>query len=344
MQKHTIQDIAQIAGVSPATVSRALNNFPGVRGESRRKILSVAKSLGYAPKIAMNRATGDCGSIIGIVIGGDLRNPFYAEIAYHMEKRLKRYGYLPVLFPFSNFQKPQARSSTPCLPQRLSGLILISVDEPPEFLDSLKSLTIPTVLLLNYSVGSEMSCSVVILDDFQSGYTATRHLIEYGHTKIAFLTGPERSAVSAARLQGYRQALGYYNIPFRDEMVYPGDFTLERGRKTALACIAKGELPTALICCNDLMAIGFLDECEHNGIKIPEEISVIGFNDIPSASLERIALTTMRQSTAEMGFQAVELLHKKISHPESGNEYVILDSQLIVRRTTGVLPADRKQK
>ncbi|MCL2035538.1 MAG: substrate-binding domain-containing protein [Oscillospiraceae bacterium] len=210
---------------------------------------------------------------------------------------------------------------------------MMSATEPSDFIQRLQKIGCPLVLILNCPV-QDFDGSVVYLDNYQAGYIAARHLIELGHKDIAYLSGATNPIVSNTRHNGICSALNNYNL-VSGNVVFPGNSTLECGRKAAeqyLAC--KDSLPSALICYNDLMAIGFIDECRKNNIHVPEVVSVIGFDDISVASLEGIALTTMRQPTVEMTKKAIDLLHQKIINPFFSCERIIMDPTLVIRKTT----------
>nr|WP_279323610.1 LacI family DNA-binding transcriptional regulator [Anaerotruncus rubiinfantis] len=335
VEKYTARDIAELAGVSPATVSRVLNGTAGVGQEKRAKILEIARSLGYAPSgSSYENRRARSSNIVAIFIR-DVRNPFYADIIYHAQEALLENGYIPVAMPFKGTLQELQELAKTDVPSSFGGVLMMPPADPEQAKEAVRLFSCPMVLLLNRHL-NDFDGNVVIQDNFQAGYTAARHLIELGHRHIAFLMGPADSPAMIARYDAYRQALKNYNLPYRDDYLIPGDLTMECGRRSAQAYLPRlDQLPHALICCNDLMAIGFLDECRKRQVSIPETMSIIGFDDIPFSAVAGIDLTTMRQKSGEMGRRAAELLHKKISAPSSANECVIYDPQLIVRKTTG---------
>ena len=331
MKQVTIRDIAKIAGVSPATVSRALSGSSGVSRAKRDYITDMAHKNGYFTEEEAYHARQNSRMIA--LIAPSMANPFYANLFDHCEQSLLRLGYIPFLFSSNILDNPDT-GLLPLQQMPLAGILVIeAVRDPESYISQLLSLNLPLVMMLNHPLRSAAS-SYVVQDNFQAGYIAARYLIEQGHQRIYFLGGPKNTPALGYRIDGFKRALDNYNLTCQREWILEGDLTPESGRLFARRCLHDfSRRPDALICANDLMAIGFLDEMQKAGKKIPEDISLIGFDDIPSSSLSSISLTTLRQEWGVMSSKAVELLHRQIVSPDKPPENITLDPTLIIRHT-----------
>lgn len=332
MDKITIADIARKAGVSRSTVSRVITNNPNVSTDTREKIQSIIDSYKYKPNsLARGLAVGKI-NVIALIIG-DIRNPFYSEMVWMIENILTENGYMVVLCD-SGYTIEKEISYLQTVKQLgFSGVILASALESSELTSILKTMDCPVLLINRYIKSFE--CDSVILDNFQGGYTATRHLIELGHTKIGMLAGPVKSTSSLERLEGYKQALQNFQIEYRENFVVNGNLTIEDGYKYGVNLIKSiGDKPTAVFAGNDLMAIGIIQAYNEYGLNIPEELSIVGFDDISYSSINKIGLTTIRQPLQEMAHMVAKRILKKIQDGDSEDRKFIFTPQLIVRKTT----------
>ena len=175
----------------------------------------------------------------------------------------------------------------------------------------------------------------VLTDNYQAGYEATLHLINLGHRKIGFIQGHQASSAASHRFEGYLQALQNYSIPYYEEFIWNSDLRLETGYTIAEEFVKLKEKPSAVISVNDMTSLGFIDGCEKHGIRIPEDLSVISFDDIPIADLKDIQLTTVSQHAEKMGSEAARLLLKQLKNPQAQPERIILTPSVMVRKTTG---------
>ena len=310
-EKYTISDIANELGVSRATVSRAINGKDGVSEDVRTRILNYTQSIGYKPNtIAQSLSKGHL-NIIALVLG-DLRNPFYAELAFRMQKMLNEHGYM-VMFCFA-------------------GLMLITVQQ--RFDAHCLSSSTP-VVLVNRSAES-YNGDAVFIDNFQASYMCMVHLLSLGHRRIGFIHGQETSSASNLRYVSYVQEMENYQMPIDERHVFHGDLKMESGREAAevITQMEPEQRPTAMLVANDLTALGFMDGCWKHGIKVPEDVSLVSFDNISFSSMCNIQLTTIDQNLEEMCSQAVRLILKRLNNPEAPYERVIIQPTLIVRNTT----------
>ena len=328
--KYTIGDIADQLGVSRATVSRALNGAPGVGPELRKKILEFAGKLGYKPNtLAQSLSKGNV-KIIGLIFG-DVRNPFYAELTFYIQMALNKYGYTVMIFN-SEYSAQQEQGFIEMARQFcLAGLILFTAqtdkDNLPEQTEELP------IVLVNRSLDMAQ-CDSVTMDNFKAGYIATMHLIELGHRRIGFVRGQAISSASVQRFEGYRQALKNWSIPLNEEDIMKGDLKMPTGYEMARSFFRREERPTGLIVANDMMSLGILDWCNENGVKIPEELSIVSFDNIDFSRIHGIELTTVSQHVREMGEKAAELMIRRIREPQAEYKRIILEPTLIIRNTT----------
>lgn len=339
--KTTIADIAKSLGVSKASVSRALNGLPGVSEELREKIIKYTEESGYKfPKTerhaGSDRITGtmrgsDSAKVIGIVVG-DIRNPFYSELVFRIQKELNQNGYSIMVFN-SEYQKQKEKEFLYMAREmKLAGMVMFTV--PTDMaLEDFRDMDIPLVFV-NRAIQLE-SYDSVLLDNYRAGYIAAMHLIELGHKRIGFISGPSTSASSMQRLEGFRQALSNYFLELDPTDIATGDLKIEDGYALAARLLDRPSRPTAIIAGNDLMALGVLDYCNEHGISVPGEISILGFDDIIYGRIHGVGLTSVSHHTDEMGRQAAELMIRRLNESDAEYRRIIQEPTLIVRDTTG---------
>ena len=331
LTKYTISDVAEMLGVSRATVSRAMNNSPGVSAELRNRIITFINEIGYRPNSLARGLSKGHSSIVGLILG-DVRNPFYADLAFYIQKILNNNGYMVMVFNSEYDSKKEIEFIQHAVHSNFAGLFLITA-QTDGIKDSLEKLDIPLVLV-NRIIDS-FEANSVLLDNFKAGYIATMHLIELGHPRIAFIEGQSTSSTARQRFDGYRQALKNYNIQFDENYVLNSDLKLETGYELAKQYISKLDgAPKAVVIVNDMTAIGFMEYCRMVNIRVPEDISIVSFDNISISSLYDIQLTTVSQHVFEMSEQAVRLMLKLLINPNAKAERIILDPTLVVRNTT----------
>ncbi|WP_139996726.1 MULTISPECIES: LacI family DNA-binding transcriptional regulator [Paenibacillus] len=325
--KVSILDVAKKSGLSIVTVSRVLNNLPSVRSGNRDRVLQAMKDLDYHPNAsARSLARGKTG-IIGLSLT-TLYDSFLDSVVKEVNDCLAEKGYFLAL-SISSGDDDQAHRSL-FQEDRVDGVILLSPMREDEYVLDLKKNQIPFVMLDNQQLNS--SATSVIVDNFHGGYEATKHLIGLGHQDIAHISGPELFLSSRERERGYRAALA--EAGFQPYCVERGDFEISTGYRIAQAWIESGKLPTALFASDDYMALGAMNAFMNEGIRVPEKISIIGFDDQFIASEFRPMLTTMRQPADQIGRTGVDLLLKMINGGVKRNVTVQLSPELVVREST----------
>jgi DNA-binding LacI/PurR family transcriptional regulator len=330
--KVSIMDVAKKSGLSIVTVSRVLNNLPSVRSGNRDRVLQAMKDLDYHPNAsARSLARGKTG-IIGLSLT-TLYDSFLDSVVKEVNDGLAEKGYFLAL-SISNEDDDQAHRSL-FQEDRVDGVILLSPMREDEYVLDLKKNQIPFVMLDNQQLNS--SATSVIVDNFHGGYEATKHLIGLGHQDIAHISGPELFLSSRERERGYRAALAEAGM--QPYCVERGDFEISTGYRIARAWIESGKLPTALFASDDYMALGAMNAFMNEGIRVPEKISIIGFDDQFIASEFRPMLTTMRQPADQIGRTGVDLLLKMINGGVKRNVTVQLSPELVVRESTSPMPS-----
>ncbi|MFC4598333.1 LacI family DNA-binding transcriptional regulator [Cohnella hongkongensis] len=329
--KVNIFDVAKRSGLSVVTVSRVLNQSSTVRQKNKEKVLKAMEELNYQPNAsARSLARGKTG-IVGLSLS-NLGDSFFDGVVKETNERLREQGYLLALsisrssgdaFRRSLFQE-----------DRVDGVILLSPTEEDDYLLELKNNKIPHVLIDNSK--NHPSASSVIVDNFKGGYEAAKHLIELGHTEIAHISGPDPFLSSRERERGFLAALGEAGLqPYRVER---GTFELSSGYEIATRWIDSDTLPSALFAADDYIALGVVDACLNRGIRIPERLSIVGFDDQKLASEFRPLLTTVRQPADKIGAAAVELLLETMADPAKRKKTVRIGPTLIVRESTARKP------
>lgn len=331
----TITDIANELGVSVSTVSKVINNRTGVGPELRKRICDYIEEVNYKPNVIAQSMIKGHTNMVGLVFG-DVRNPFYSDLLYYIQRELGQHGYMVMAFNSDYDAAKEVEFINQAIQSRYAGLMLITAkgDLILRAINDIRAANMPLVLV-NRTL-KDFNGSFVSVDNFQAGYIAAKHLIELGHRRIAFITGNMESSAGYQRYIGYKQALENYGFTFESEHIYKGDLKFETGVKIAEQYIQHLDVnPTAVIICNDLMAMGFIDYSRKNGVKIPEQLSVISFDNITYSALYGMEMTTVDQHLQEMCTCAAKTLLQQIESPDNTEILrTMIEPTLVVRGTT----------
>jgi LacI family transcriptional regulator len=331
MAKVTIKDIAQKAGVANSTVSRVLTNHPSVDPNTRARVKQIIKELGYRPSgIARGLVTGQI-NVVSLIIG-DIRNPFYAGLTRAIKDILNKEGYMVVVSDTDYDAEKEAAHIQLASQYGFAGVIMVTALETKALISKIKTLDCPVVLLNRYL--PSVVTDVVSVDNFQGGYLATEHLIKLGHKNIAHLAGVKNSTVVMDRIKGYAEALKDYGLEFNENNITYGDLKKESGYQYTELLLNQKKEATAVFCSNDLMALGLIEAMLKKGVSIPNQLSVVGYDDIDMATMAKVELTTVRQPQYEMGQAAAEILLERIQGKSTSNKRIIFTPELIVREST----------
>lgn len=333
-RKYTITDVAADLGVSCSTVSRALSNSPGVSEKVRDRIMEYAREIGYEPNSKSHQKEEEGNRVIALIIG-DIRNPFYGELAFHIQKNFNENGYMVMLFNTEYCVDKEIEFLQLCRKYRFAGVIMMTT-QVEKVNAELEKMDVP-VVLVNRNLNSFQG-DMVLLDNFKAGYEATMHLIDLGHRRIGFVKGHTSSSASRQRYEGYCQAMKNYGLEILDKDIYYSEMKIESGEKLGEAFLKNEDRPTGMIVVNDSTALGFMSRCISGGIQIPEELSIVSFDNTIFAQWGKVPLTSVEQNVVEMGERSVQMLLKRIENPEKEAERIILKPMLIIRESTGKPP------
>lgn len=326
-----MDDVAKLAGVSTATVSRVLSKRSNVSLRTHRRVMDAVEQLGYKPnRLASNFRKKTSQTVI--VVLPDIRNQFFSEVIQGVEEVARRRGYHVLLGDTSSEDGSEHKFMDLVNQRFVDGLILATARIPKEEILA-ASKEIPIVLACEYADGLDIPA--VGIDNVSAAREATQHLIDQGHRRIGFISGPLSIVLCRDRLKGYRQAMTINELPIEECLIQEGDFSLMDGFHIMSKFRASNDPPTAVFASSDSMAIGALKAVHSHGLKVPQHVSIIGFDDIPACTYAYPELTTIRQPTFEMGSLAMMLLLDIIEGEDKIRKQMILPHELIIRETTG---------
>jgi LacI family transcriptional regulator len=334
-KKHTatIQDVAREAGVSVSTVSRVLNAKVDVAEETQERIQSVIESLGYTSSLAARSMRSRKNFLIGLIMP-DIEYPFAVEVMKGVNRAIAHSEFDLLVYTTGNVQKSVAASHE----QRYIALLN-------------NSITDGVIIAAPAAASYESNSPIVSIDphqihpnfpsvhanNYQGALDAMNYLLELGHRRIGMITGRAELESAKRRLSAYRDALNHAGIGVDDSLIIPGDFTEKTGVEAATKLLTLPDPPTAIFACNDQTAMGVYTAAENLGLKIPTDLSVIGFDNIPEAKY--MELTTVDQFLAKMGFLATEMLVKLINKEELESDILKIPTELIVRKSCRAIQA-----
>jgi LacI family transcriptional regulator len=323
-----MSDVAREARVSLMTVSRVLNNKGDVSPETRQRVLDVITRLDYRPSGVARSLVTQRTSTIGLVVP-DNANPFFSDVARGVEHAAYAQGY-NVFLCNSDEDPERERAVLHSLEEkRVDGVVLCSSRLEDDELRAVIARH-PAVVLVNRRLEGE-GVAVALVDDELGGRTATEHLLHTGRRRVGFLTGPTASRSGRQRVTGYRAAFAAADLPCSSAWTRPCAPTVEGGRQATRELLGAHPGLTALLCYNDLVAVGALQACAELHCAVPDQLAIVGFDDIPLAALVTPSLTTCRAPRYELGCEAMRLLLERINaSPEQRGE-VVLQPELIVR-------------
>jgi LacI family transcriptional regulator len=341
--KVTRNDVARYAGVSPSTVSYVLNDGPrSVSTHTREKVLKAIRDLGYHPNAVARNLRSQKTTTIGLIIP-DTCNTYFAEVAEGIESVAFERNYT-VVFCNSDYKvERELVYANHLVSDQVAGVIILPASNNHDAIKLLSDNNIPTISLDRYLTGENLPS--IVADNFRGGYIATKYLIELGHTRIGCVSRPVSLSHTQDRVNGYLQALSEANLKHDDDLFARGGYRMENGKKAMEYLLALEKPPTAVFCYNDMMAIGALRAAYEKGLHVPQDISIIGFDDIIESAYTCPALTTVRQDKFEMGRYGMKILFNMIEEDSTGfklNEIQPLDVELIVRESTAPAPDIKK--
>jgi DNA-binding LacI/PurR family transcriptional regulator len=328
-----LKDIAAKAGVSVMTVSKALRGATDISAQTKTRIKLLAQQMGYMPDTMAQGLRSRTTKLLGLVLS-TVTNPIFARTISALEEGAHEWGYDLILAHTLNIPEREEACVRRLLSRRVDGLFIVPVyrlaPTAPIYEELLQRQT-PTVILGNRAPFCAQFYNVET-DDVTGSYLITRHLLELGHKRIAFLSGPSASPWAQERLEGFRRALREAQIEPDDRLIFSAGATIEEGEKAALQALNESVSMTALLAANDLVAMGAANVLLNQGVRIPEDLSVAGFGNIAMSEHFRVPLTTVRQPKLRLGVAAMEIMQKlrRGERPESKR----LAAEIIVRSST----------
>jgi len=326
----SIKDIAKEAGVSHSTVSRALANSPLVKEETKRHIRQIAERRGYSPHALARSLVTRRTQTVGIVVT-TIADPFVSEIVRGIEETGQTRQYSIILCE-SNAEPERELAAVRALREkRVDGIVVTASRVGDLYMPRLEDFGVPIVLVNNQQTGKYVYS--IGTDDQRGGEIATEHLLSLGHERIAYIASPNNVRSSQARMDGYARALGAHGIALDSSLIISGDGRPAAGMRAAAALVALARRPTALFCYNDMTAIGALRAIKDAGLRIPHDISVVGYDDIPIVEYLEPPLTTIVQRKYDMGCMAMEMLLNLLVGSQVVRD-ISIEPTLVVRGST----------
>ena len=328
----TIKDVARLANVSITTVSRVLNNKPeGVSEETRQRVLEVVEHLNYQPNRVARGLVTRRTNTLGLILP-DITNPFFPEIARAVEDTANKHGYNIILCNTDDRSDKEELYIRVLKSKCVDGIVFTSSSMPVfKHVKQLSDYKMPFVLLDRHFYDEKLPG--VYTDGYKGMYEITRYLLEMGHRKIAYIGGPHESPNSMYRYAGFEQALKDYGLVLDKELVVEGNYKISGGSEGVLELLKRRRDFTAVVCANDIMAIGAMEVLKGAGFRIPEDVSVTGFDDVPMAKYVEPKLTTVAQPCYQMGEVATELLIKLVEGKPVKDTVITLKPKLIIRNS-----------
>jgi DNA-binding LacI/PurR family transcriptional regulator len=333
MKRATIRDVAVSAGVSLSTVSRVIHGHPAVDSALQKRVMEAVARLNYQPNRSAQSLRSPVNSVIGLVIS-DIENPFFTSIVRGVEDVAYDNQMTVILCSTDEDPVKQERRLEVMAKERVAGLIIAPAhgDSAPS-LHRLQASGMPVVLLDRNISDGELDA--VMVDNVEGAYTATRHLINLKRQRIALVNGDSRIKTFADRYKGYRKALAEANLPLNEAYITEVDPKIDRGLKATLKLLQREPRPDAIFASNNMITVGVLKAIRQLKLKIPEEVALVGFDDMPWSSELCPPVTSIAQPTYELGREAGRLLIRRLQDPGGFQQTIVLHTRLIVRESCG---------
>jgi Transcriptional regulators len=333
----TIKDVAKKAGVSVSTVSRAFNNYSDISDATREQIIKIAEEIGYKPNIVAKSLSSNRNFRLGMLIedydSAGLLNPLVFEILMSFKNTISKQGYeLVLLSTNTDMQKSQSLTKF-FVDKQLDGTFILGLKMTDEYYKELSDINYPCVLF-DISIQNPKLCCVGV-DNVKGAFMAVEHLIKLGHKKIAFINGHKEAFISYERLDGYYLALNRYGIPIDNNLIYYSDFSEEGAEVAIEKLMQENKDITAVFCASDLMAVGAVNMLNNMGYTVPDDVSVVGFDDVYIAQFMIPKLTTIKQNLEKVGENAANVLMNLVNGQTMGR--IIIEPDLVIRESTKVV-------
>jgi len=336
VRKVTAKEVARALGISTMTVSRALNNRPNVDAKTREKVLETARKMGYIPNHIAKSLVLRKTNTIGVVVP-EITHSFFPEVVRGIEEVSYQAGYHIILSHTAEDANREISAIETLVSKQVDGLLLSTSQNVADYevYRQVIQRGVPLVFYDRCVKGIGASC--VSLDDAECARKLTEHLISHGYQRIAHISGPPNVLISTTRLEGYRQALAEHGLPVEDELIVEGGFHEGDGYRAMqqLLTLPPEKRPRAVVAVNDPAAFGAMKAIREAGLRIPDDVAIVGFSDDIRANLMEAPLTTIRQNAYEIGRRAARKLIDLIEEKSSQVEEIIVPGELVIRRSCG---------
>ncbi|MBE9665740.1 LacI family DNA-binding transcriptional regulator [Mucilaginibacter boryungensis] len=326
-KNYTSQDVAEVAGVSQSTVSRVFAGNTNVSDKKRKKILEVAEQLDYKPNAQARSLITRKTMMVGIIMR-NMRDPFYSAVLEIFHTRLSPLGY-QLIFINSENEEIQESEIAKLLEYNVEGVIVTDALLSPAAAKKLKRYDIVSILFNRYT--ENLDSSAVYCDNYLAAKQIATYLVEQGHKSFAFISGPAHTSTTIDRLKGFKEVLNERNIT--DLIIESGTYTYESGFKAAQELVMRNKNIDCIFCGSDIIALGVMDAVRLVGLKIPEDISVVGFDNIRMLGWVPYPLTTWEQPLEDMVTSTVDLLIKEINDKNAKPQVIVMKGHLVIRNT-----------
>lgn len=329
----TIKDVAKLAGVSTTTVSHVINKTRFVAEDTTKAVWDAVQQLNYSPSAVARSLKVNTTKSIGMIITTS-EAPFFAEVVLAVEEHCYRQGYSLFLCNTQNDPEKIQNHLDMLVKKRVDGVLVMCSEYTDSSRTLFNGLNVPMVVMDWGKLNSDKS-DLILDNSFEGGYLATKHLIENGHKEIGVIAGSLEKTTAKARFEGFEKAMNEANLPIRQEWIMEGDFEPESGYECMNNLFRLEKLPTAIFCWNDVMALGAISAITERGLSVPNDISIIGYDNIHSSRFYAPPLTTIHQSKSRLGSGALELLLERIKDNDKAHEPKTLEffPELVVRKS-----------
>ncbi|TDN40952.1 substrate-binding domain-containing protein [Haemophilus haemolyticus] len=325
----TMKDIARLAQVSTSTVSHVINGSRFVSDEIREKVMRIVVELNYTPSYIARSLKVKRTKTIGLLVTAT-NNPFFSEVMAGVEQYCQKNQYNLIIATTGGDAKRLQQNLQTLIHKQVDGVLLMCGDSRFQA-DMELAVSLPLVVMDWWF--TELNADKILENSERGGYLATKSMVDAGHQKIGIITGNLRKSVAKNRLQGYKKALSEANIVLNPDWIVESHFDFEGGIVGAQKLLALSDRPTAIFCCSDTIAIGAYQAIQNQGLRIPQDISIMGYDDIELARYLFPSLSTISQPKAELGKLAVETLLQRIQEPNENYRTLVLEPTCILRES-----------
>ena len=327
----TMRDVAKRADVSVSTVSHVVNNSRAVSLAARERVLEAMQELGYKPNIMARNLRRQRSNTIGMIVP-DSTNPFFAEVARGIEDAGFAHNFSVILCNTDGDIAKQLAYTNALIENQVAGIVFVAAGVSTAQVQELQKRAVPLVIVDREVDGVHVD--TVLTNHYQGGCLATQHLLDLGHQRVACITGGSDLSPSADRGMGYQDVLAANGLAYNTDLLQGGDFQYAGGYLAAKQLLTAPNRPTAIFACNDLMAVGCISAARELGLSVPEDLSVVGFDDVKLASFTNPPLTTIAQPTYKIGTLAIEMLLDRLQKGDALPRLERLDTKLVIRHST----------